>query len=84
MEVAWVAVASVFKSTVIDFCNQNVILGESVTTLPFELKACFGLLASRKLLCGQEGQEPAPDLFPALGVCGTGSWQLPPPWGQRS
>lgn len=76
MEVAWVAVVGVFKSIAIDFCNRNAILGENVTALPFELKACFGQLASRKLLCGQEGQEPAPDSFPAPGVCGAGSSPL--------
>lgn len=36
--------------------------------LPLELKACFGLLASRKLLCGQERQEPAPDPLPVLAA----------------
>lgn len=35
-----------------------------------ELRACFGLLASRMLLGGQERQELAPDLLPALAVWG--------------
>lgn len=50
--------------------------------MSLEIQACFCLLPSRNLLCGQERQEVVPDPFPVLAMWGWST--LPLSWGHRS